>query len=245
MKTLLRVENIFYSYDKKEVLKNISLEIKEGEFFVLLGLNGAGKSTLFSLITRLLSLQDGKIFINSYSLTNYKKALKNIGIVFQESSLDLDLSIRQNLFFYACIQGVNFKEAFLKIQDELKALDLLDKLDIKIRDLNQGHRRRVEILRSLINDPKILLLDEATVGLDVKSRFDILEFIRLMVKNRNICVLWITHLFDEVKGDDKVALMKDGEIIENCLLEEMLIKHNKKSLNEVFSYLTKARKEGK
>ena len=73
MKTLLRVENIFYSYDKKEVLKNISLEIKEGEFFVLLGLNGAGKSTLFSLITRLLSLQDGKIFINSYSLTNYKK----------------------------------------------------------------------------------------------------------------------------------------------------------------------------
>ena len=233
MKTLLRVENIFYSYDKKEVLKNISLEIKEGEFFVLLGLNGAGKSTLFSLITRLLSLQDGKI------------SLKNIGIVFQESSLDLDLSIRQNLFFYACIQGVNFKEAFLKIQDELKALDLLDKLDIKIRDLNQGHRRRVEILRSLINDPKILLLDEATVGLDVKSRFDILEFIRLMVKKRNICVLWITHLFDEVKGDDKVALMKDGEIIENCLLEEMLMKHNKKSLNEVFSYLTQARKEGK
>lgn len=242
MNTLLNLNNISYSYDKKEVLKNISLEIKEGEFFVLLGLNGAGKSTLFSLITRLLSLQEGEIFINSYNLKNYKKALKNIGIVFQESTLDLDLTIRQNLFFYACIQGVNFKDSFFKIQDELKFLDLENKLDIKIRDLNQGHRRRVEILRSLINDPKILLLDEATVGLDVKSRFDILDFIRSIVKKRNICVLWITHLFDEVKDEDSVALMKNGEIIENCLLKDMLKKHNKNSLNEVFSYLTQAKK---
>lgn len=243
MKTLLSIKNISYSYSEKEVLKNISMDINEGEFFVLLGLNGAGKSTLFSLITRLLSIQAGEIFINSYNLKNYKKALKNIGIVFQEATLDLDLTIKQNLFFYACIQGVNFKLAFLKIQDELKALDLEDKLDMKIRDLNQGHRRRVEIVRALINDPKILLLDEATVGLDVKSRFDILDFIRDMVNKRNICVLWITHLFDEVKDNDKVALMKNGQIIENCLLKDMLKKHDKNSLNEVFSYLTQDQKE--
>ena len=237
MSFALELKNLSYSYENKLALKNINLSIKEGSFFVLLGLNAAGKSTIFSLITRLLSLQSGDIFINSYSINNYKKALQNIGIVFQEPTLDLDLSVRQNLYYYSCIKGLNFKEALRSIKDEIKTLELEKHLDVCVRDLNSGHRRRVEILRALIDEPKLLLLDEATVGLDVKSRFEILNYIRNLVQKRNISVLWITHLFDELHDDDNLAIIKDGSIIEEGILKDILSKHNKSSINKVFTYL--------
>lgn len=237
----LNLKNISYKYDKKLVLKDVNLQIKKQSFFVLLGLNGAGKSTIFSLITRLLSLQDGSISINGNDLKNYKKALKNIGIVFQEPTLDLDLSVRQNLYYYGCMQGLSFKQTLQSIQTEIKTLELEDKLDLCVRDLNQGHRRRVEILRALINEPKILLLDEATVGLDVKSRFEIIAYIREIIKQKGLSVLWITHLFDEVKDEDELAIIKDGEIVENGVLSFLISKHKKASLSEVFNYLVKVK----
>ncbi len=237
MSFALELKNISYSYKNKPALKNINLSIKKGSFFVLLGLNAAGKSTIFSLITRLLSLQGGEVFINSYSINNYKKALKSVGIVFQEPTLDLDLSVRQNLYYYSCIKGLNFKQALRSIKDEITTLDLEKHLDICVRDLNSGHRRRVEILRALIDEPKLLLLDEATVGLDVKSRFEILNYIRNIVQNRNISVLWITHLFDEVQSTDSLAIIKNGNIIEKGILKDILFKHSKNSINEVFTYL--------
>lgn len=241
MSLALNLENLSYKYDKKEVLHNVNLQIKNESFFVLLGLNGAGKSTIFSLITRLLSLQVGSIALNGHDLKNYKKALKNIGIVFQEPTLDLDLSVKENLYYYGCMQGLSFKETMQSIKDEILTLELEDKLDTCVRDLNQGHRRRVEILRALINEPKILLLDEATVGLDVKSRFEIISYIRNIIKTKKISVLWITHLFDEVINSDELAIIKDGQIIESGVLSEILSKHNKTSLNEVFSYLVKVK----
>lgn len=241
MSLALKLENVSYKYTNNMVLKDINLDIKKQSFFVLLGLNGAGKSTIFSLITRLLSLQDGNISINGHELKNYKKALKNIGIVFQEPTLDLDLSVRQNLYYYGCMQGLSFKKTLQSIQTEIKTLELEEKLDICVRELNQGHRRRVEILRALINEPKILLLDEATVGLDVKSRFEIISYIRDIIKQRELSVLWVTHLFDEVINSDEVAILKDGEIIENGILSEILLKHKKTSLHEVFNYLHKVK----
>ena len=237
MSFALELKNISYSYKNKQALKNVNLSIKEGSFFVLLGLNAAGKSTIFSLITRLLSLQNGDIFINSYSIKNYKKALLSVGIVFQEPTLDLDLSVRQNLYYYGCMQGLNFKETMNSIKQEIQNLDLENKLDIYVRDLNSGHRRRVEILRALINEPNILLLDEATVGLDIKSRFEIIKYIRNIVEKRNISVLWITHLFDELENTDSIAIIKDGNITEEGILKDILLKHGKNSINEVFTYL--------
>ncbi len=239
MDCALKLENISYKYEKDVVLKNINIKIKKKSFFVLLGLNGAGKSTIFSLITRLLSLQEGSLSINGHDIKNYKQALQNVGIVFQESTLDLDLSLRQNLYYYGCMQGLSFKETLASIKQELKIFSLEDKLDTSLRELNQGHRRRVEILRALINEPKILLLDEPTVGLDVKSRFEIISYVRELIKQRDISVLWITHLFDEVMTSDEVTIIKKGEIIENGILHEIISKHNKTSLSEVFEFLTK------
>lgn len=241
MSIALKLDNVYYKYNKDLVLKNINLEIKKSSFFVLLGLNGAGKSTIFALITRLLSLQEGSISINGFDLKDYKNALKNIGIVFQEPTLDLDLTVKQNLFFYGSLQGLSFKETMLSVDNEIDKLELREKLDITVRDLNGGHRRRVEILRALINSPKLLLLDEATVGLDVKSRFDIIKYIREIIKDRNISVLWITHLFDEVEENDDVAIIKNGRIIENGVINDIIKKYEKDSLSEVFEYLVKVK----
>jgi len=239
MKTILEIKNISYAYKRDLVLNKVSFCIKQGEFFVLLGLNAAGKSTLFSLITRLLSLQEGEIIINDYNLKNYKKALLSIGTVFQEASLDLDLSVRQNLYFYGCLKGLSFKETLVSIEEELDKLELREFLDVNVRTLNGGHRRRVEILRALINKPSFLLLDEATVGLDVKARFDILAYIRSLVKEKKISVLWITHLFDELEPNDALAIIHKGEIVENSSLKNIIKKYNKNTVHEVFEQLSK------
>ena len=238
-KNILELNQIDFSYGKKQVLKNVSLSIKEGTFSVLLGLNGAGKSTLFSLVTRLLNLQKGEIFINSFSIKDYSNALKDIGIVFQEPTLDLDLTVKQNLYYYGSLKGLGFKETILSIQDEIEKLELLDVMDTTVRNLNGGHRRRVEILRALINKPKLLLLDEATVGLDLKSRFDILAYVRDLVLSKNISVLWITHLFDEVTLEDDLSIIKAGEIIESGTVKDIVAKYEKDNLVDTFNFLVR------
>ncbi len=238
-KNILEFKNVNFSYGKKEVLNDVSFSIKQGSFFVLLGLNGAGKSTIFSLITRLLKLENGAININGFDIKDYGNALKDIGIVFQEPTLDLDLTVKQNLYYYGALKGLNFKQTIESVKEEIEKLELQEHLDIPARRLNGGHRRRVEILRALINKPKLLLLDEPTVGLDLKSRFDILKYVKDLVKTQNISVLWITHLFDEVDEDDFVALIKKGQIIEQTTVKNLLAKHNQNSLVDTFNYLTR------
>ena len=235
----LKVENLSFKYEKDLVLKDVSFEIKNNSFFVLLGLNGAGKSTIFALLTRLLNLQEGSIVINGHNIKNYQKALNDIGIVFQEPTLDLDLTVKQNLNYYGSLKGLSFKQTLESIQDEIVKIGLEDKLNTVTRELNGGHRRRVEILRSLIGSPKLLLLDEATVGLDVKSRFDILEYIRNLVKEKGISVLWITHLFDEVEDKDDIAIIKKGRITDCSTVEEIIKKYEKENLNDTFKYINK------
>ena len=238
-KNILEVNHVDFSYGKKKVLDNINFSIEEGTFSVLLGLNGAGKSTIFSLITRLQNLVVGEISINNFPIKDYSNALKDIGIVFQEPTLDLDLTVKQNLYYYGSLKGLDFKETIFSIEDEIKKLELENHLDTQVRNLNGGHRRRVEILRALINKPKLLLLDEPTVGLDLKSRFDILEYVRQLVLTKNISVLWITHLFDEIEEDDNVTLIKTGKIIESGIVKNIIAKHKKENLVETFNYLVR------
>ncbi|WP_108557940.1 ATP-binding cassette domain-containing protein [Arcobacter caeni] len=235
----LELKNIDYSYGEKRVLNNISFCIKEGTFSVLLGLNGAGKSTIFSLITRLQSLTSGEISINNYSIKEYSNALKDLGIVFQEPTLDLDLTVKQNLYYYGALKGLNFKETIKSIEDEIKKLELENILDTQVRKLNGGHRRRVEILRALINKPKLLLLDEPTVGLDLKSRFDILNYVKDLVHTKNISVLWITHLFDEVEQNDNVTVIKAGQIVESGIVKDIVEKYKQENLVDTFNHLVR------
>ncbi|TLP38315.1 ATP-binding cassette domain-containing protein [Arcobacter arenosus] len=236
---ILELKDVEFSYGKKQVLNKVSFNIKKGEFSVLLGLNGAGKSTIFSLITRLLKLEVGEININNHSIKNYSEALKNIGIVFQEPTLDLDLTVRQNLYYYGSLKGLGFVQTIKSIENEIERLELKPHLDTTARKLNGGHRRRVEILRALINKPKLLLLDEPTVGLDLKSRFDILEYVRDLVKREKLSVLWITHLFDEVNEDDEISFIKNGKIVENGIVSSIMEKYQKENLVDTFNQIVK------
>ena len=236
---ILELKDVEFSYGKKQVLNKVSFDIKKGEFSVLLGLNGAGKSTIFSLITRLLKLEVGEININQHSIKNYSEALKDIGIVFQEPTLDLDLTVRQNLYYYGSLKGLGFVQTVKSIENEIERLELKQHLDTPARRLNGGHRRRVEILRALINKPKLLLLDEPTVGLDLKSRFDILEYVRDLVKREGLSVLWITHLFDEVNEDDDISFIKGGQIVESGIVSDIMEKYEKENLVDTFNQIVK------
>ena len=148
----------------------------------MLGLNGAGKSTLFSLVTRLFGVQTGRIGIFGYDIgRDPGEALRLMGVVFQPRTLDLDLSVMQNLLYHAALHGIGRREARIRAGEVLARIGLADRTGSKVRDLSGGQMRRLEIARALLHRPRLLLLDEATVGLDVKARADILSHVRRLV----------------------------------------------------------------
>ena len=186
----LSVKNVSHFFGNFCALDNINLEIDQGDFTVLLGLNGAGKTTLYSLITRLYSTNGGSIKIFNYSLEqNSSNALKNIGVVFQQPTLDLDLSVKENLHYHASLHGISKNFAIKRIDEEIERIGLKDKLSSKVRSLSGGQRRRIEIARSLLHNPKLLLLDEPTVGLDIGSRQAILTHVKNLCKKKTCSTL--------------------------------------------------------
>lgn len=196
----IEARDISFRYGDKAVLKEVSFALTSGRFHALLGPNGAGKSTLFGLLTRLLALQQGDVLLGGQSLRKQPaEAMRKIGVVFQQNALDLDLSVRQNLHYHAALHGLSRKEARDRGDRELARFKLLDRADDAVRQLNGGHRRRVEIARALLHQPSLLLLDEPTVGLDVASRRALNEHVRTLCEQDGLTVLWATHLIEEVQ----------------------------------------------
>jgi ABC-2 type transport system ATP-binding protein len=231
--------NLSFAYGKKKALNNVNLTLNNG-FNVLLGPNGAGKSTLFSLLTGLTQTVHGTIKINENNLSDHKsKLMSEMGVVFQQSTLDLDLSVKQNLLYYASLHGIAPKKALINIELILSQLSLTERLHDKVRTLNGGHRRRVEIARALIHQPKVLLLDEATVGLDVDSRLLIISYVRNLCAQRDICVLWTTHLMDEVEPSDQLIVINKGEIQAQAQSSQLCEQYNVDDIYQLYFTLTK------
>lgn len=227
----------FY-YGKKAAVNGLDLNITSG-FNVLLGPNGAGKSTLFSMLTGLYQAASGNIKINGYDYKNDKSSImQSMGVVFQQSTLDLDLSVKQNLTYYAALHGISSSQALDNISDILAQLQLTKRLDDKVRSLNGGHRRRVEIARALIHQPKVLLLDEATVGLDIDSRKMITEYVGSLSQKLGICVLWATHLIDEISAEDQLIIIDEGKIQAQGISGELCNKHNVDDVYQLYRSLT-------
>lgn len=209
----LAVKTLSYAYGNKAALSGVNFSVAPGECVILLGPNGAGKSTLFSLITHLYNSRDGEILINGFDVKKQScQALANLGVVFQQTTLDMDLSVLQNLHYHASLHGMTRNHASIRINEELERQGMLARKDEKIRQLNGGHRRRVEIARALLHKPSLLLLDEPTVGLDVPSRKGIVEHVHSLCENDGLSVLWATHLIDEVYPTDKLIVLHQGEI---------------------------------
>ncbi len=210
----LEVDGLHYAYGRKEALKGVSFRVEAGEFCALLGPNGAGKSTLFALMTRLFVARRGTIRIAGFDLAREPRAaLARLGIVFQQPTLDLDVSVARNLAYFAALHGIGRAEGRLRADEALDRLGMRERGGERVRDLNGGHRRRLEIARALMHRPAILLLDEPTVGLDAASRAAITAHVHGLAADRAMSVLWATHLVDEVAPDDRLLVLHRGEIV--------------------------------
>ncbi|MEN5089067.1 ABC transporter ATP-binding protein [Pseudomonas protegens] len=210
----LEVSQLSFAYGPRQALDQVSLSLAPGRFAALLGPNGAGKSTLIALLTRLYDLQQGDIRVGGCSLRNAARAaLRQLGVVFQQSTLDLDLSVEQNLHYHAALHGLSRRQGQARIDAELARQGLTERRRDSVRALNGGHRRRVEIARALLHEPRLLLLDEASAGLDPASRLALNRHIRQLCQEQRLSVLWTTHLLDEVQADDQLLILHQGRLV--------------------------------
>jgi len=236
----LEVKGVAFAYGKKKALNEVSFEVPQGACTMLLGPNGAGKSTLFSLITQLYNSPSGHIRIGGHDLRQHPlKALGELGVVFQQSTLDLDLTVRQNLLYHAALHGLSTAVAEARIKEELLRQGILDRAHEKVRQLNGGHRRRVEIARALLHKPHLLLLDEPTVGLDVPSRKALVEHIHKLSHSGQLAVLWATHLIDEIDPTDHLVVLHQGTVRATGTVASILSATDKSTISEAFDGLTR------
>lgn len=210
----LRLENVVKTYGAIRAVDGVGFNVAAGEFIALLGPNGAGKSTLFQLLSGLFVPDSGRIEIMGQDmLRDPVPALARLGIVFQQPTLDLELTVTGNLLFHAGLHGISRAVAGPRIEAELARLGLADRAHDKAAQLSGGNRRRVELARALLHEPRVLLMDEATVGLDPASRSDLLKLISTLRRERSVAVLWATHLCDEVAGADRVIVLHHGKVL--------------------------------
>ncbi|MTH78313.1 ABC transporter ATP-binding protein [Paracoccus aestuariivivens] len=209
----LSIQNVSHNFGRFEALKNVSLTVPRGSFTALLGINGAGKTTLFSLVTRLYDNASGRIEVAGHDLRRAPgAALARLGVVFQSRSLDTDLTVAQNLAYHAALHGISRREAMTRATEVMAMVGLSDRLQAKVSALSGGQQRRAEIARALIHRPEILLLDEATVGLDVKSRAEVVELTRDLTRS-GVSALWATHIMDEIRPEDGLVILHKGQVL--------------------------------
>ena len=234
------VSSLNKSYAGVPVLKDVELSVEDGEIHALLGANGAGKTTLVSLITRLYHNRKGSVRIFGLDIRRHSsEVLARIGVVFQQPSIDLDLSVAQNLYYHASLHGMSRRRAQEKMETELSRLNMLERAHDKVRQLSGGQRRRVEIARSMMHRPRLLLLDEPTVGLDIDGRRAIIEHVRRLCGEENIAVLWATHLIDEVDERDRVIVLHEGRVLAFGGVAEVTQNAGTATIAEAFANLTR------
>ncbi len=218
----LSVEGVTHAFGSKKALDDVSLEAPAGAFTALVGQNGAGKTTLFSLITRLYNNRSGSIRVLGADVRRTPAtALSQLGVVFQARTLDLELTVQQNLLYHAALHGIGRGEAKQRAEAALTRVNLVERAKDKVRALSGGQMRRVEIARALLHGPRLLLLDEPTTGLDIGSRRTLLEEVRRLIQQDGIGVLWATHLTDEIAVADRVVVLHQGKVMAKGTPQEL------------------------
>ncbi len=219
----------------RQALNDINLSLGEG-LHMLLGPNGAEKSTLFALLTRMLSVQTG--YVHLLGEPPNRQTMAKLGVVFQQSTLDLDLTVAQNLNYYGALHGFSATQTQQHAAPLLAHFSLSDRLKDKVRTLNGGHRRRTELVRALMHSPSILLLDEPTSGLDPKARSSLSEAVRALCEQKPLCVLWATHLIEEVATTDDVLVLNKGQLKAHDSARNLIAFYQAALLSDVFAKLT-------
>lgn len=234
---ILQIEHLSKSYGELKAVDDISLKVKKGSLFSFLGMNGAGKSTTINIICSILKKDSGKIYVNGYDLDkDVNKIKEEIGIVFQNSVLDNDLTVYQNLKVRASFYGFSKKEEKEKINNIVNLLQLNEILDKPINKLSGGQKRRVDIARSMIHNPKLLILDEPTTGLDPKTRLMVWNLINEIRNKTGMNVFLTTHYMEEAEESTYIVIMNKGKIISEGTPLEL---KNKYTSDYIKAYLDK------
>lgn len=239
MTNALSIKGVSHSFGARKALVDVNLDVESGQFCALLGLNGAGKTTLFSLITRLYDNVSGSIEVLGHDVRRQPvKALQHLGVVFQNRTVDADLSVLQNLTYHAALHGLSAAQGRQRSMSELDRIGLADRANDKIRSLSGGQARRVEIARALVHRPALLLLDEPTIGLDVGSRQDIQDHVRRLMQEDGLGVLWATHLMDEVQDVDHAVVLHQGKVLASGTVDSVIKQAGASSIKDAFTDLT-------
>lgn len=213
MSAPLAIYQLSKSFGNRMAVDKISLVVSEGEFVALLGPNGAGKTTLFQMLSGLFSADSGSAAIFGAEISSTPlPALAKLGIVFQQPAIDLDLTVHANLQFQTDLHGIARADARQRIAHWLDRFGLTERAQDPVRALSGGNRRRVELVRALLTKPRLLLMDEATVGIDPASRIRILADVRALCREQGLGVLWATHLVDEAEAADRIVVLSKGQV---------------------------------
>jgi ABC-2 type transport system ATP-binding protein len=238
--SIIEVKNLTKKFGDLTAVDNISFTVEAGKIFAFLGPNGAGKTTTIKMLTTLLAPTGGDIKINNFNLKSERDQVrKSFGIVFQDPSLDDELTAYENMDFHAVLYGENKVNRVRRIEELLKLVDLWDRKDDLVKNFSGGMKRRLEIARALIHTPKIIFLDEPTVGLDPQTRNHIWSYVVNLSKKEGVTVFLTTHYMEEAdKMADQVVVIDHGKIIGKGTPEELKKSTSTNSLEEAFLKLT-------
>lgn len=237
---IISVKNLTKKFGKMVAVDNISFSVKKGEIFAFLGPNGAGKTTTIKMLTTLLEPTSGTILLNNVDVIEYPlDTRKSFGIVFQDPSLDTELTAYENMEFHAVLYGLSRKLAEERINTLLDLLELSARKDDFVKNFSGGMKRRLEIARGLLHHPKVLFLDEPTLGLDPQTRNHMWQYIKELNKNEGITVFFTTHYMEEAdRAADRVAIIDHGKIIKEGTPESLKKETNTQTLEDSFLALT-------
>lgn len=237
---IIEVKNLVKSFKDLKAVDDISFSVKKGDIFAFLGPNGAGKSTTIKILTTLLEADSGEIKVNGFSPKKDKDDIrKSFGIVFQDPSVDDDLTAWENMEFHALLYGISKDKRQIKIEELLKFVELWDRRNDLVKKFSGGMRRRLEIARGLLHHPKILFLDEPTLGLDPQTKNHMWTYIKDINKKEGMTVFFTTHYMDEAEKMAKnVAIIDHGKIVAQGTVESLKKETKTKNLEDAFLVLT-------
>lgn len=236
---IVEVKNLTKKYRELKAVDDISFDIEEGKIIAFLGPNGAGKTTTIKMLTTLSKPTSGEIKVNGLDISNVSEIRKSFGIVFQDPSLDNELTAYENLDFHGVLYGVEKEIRKEKIESMLKFVGLWDRKDSFVKTFSGGMKRRLEIARGLIHLPKILFLDEPTLGLDPQTRNHLWDYVKKLNKENGMTVFLTTHYMDEAeKVADEIIIIDNGKIVAKGSSKKLQKKTNTNSLEKAFLALT-------
>ncbi len=239
-KNIIEVKSLVKEFDGIRAVDDVSFNVKAGQIFSFLGPNGAGKTTTIKILTTLLRPTSGTIIVNGFNpVTEQNNVRHSFGIVFQDPSLDDELTAYENMEFHGVLYGVVKETRRTRIEELLRFVELWDRKDSLVKHFSGGMKRRLEIARGLLHHPKIMFLDEPTLGLDPQTRNHIWNYIKNLNKTEGITVFFTTHYIEEAERvSDTVAVIDHGKIITEGTPEELEKRTGTSSLEEAFLKLT-------